>query len=218
MLVPSALNPLSTMTCSLQQSGRPAHTRSTTYECPHGPEDKRKWMLEKLLLPSGPDERNRRPKTVKVGCQVRFEVKLLDDVYTKKYGMEICGVYYRKIEHVEHEDAALTQVTKLALPNVAREYNLLEAFVSACKTSRHCSYGAHLAVQTWKPKWGGCVFSGADTQFGSLSLTCLSFNYCVFAACVRRHQGVGGRASPAWHPTTTDSSAESAAVRQTLPG
>ena len=116
-------------------------------------------MIEKLLLPHGPHERNRRPKTVKVGCQVRFEVKLLDGVYTQKYGEEICGVYYRKIEHVEHEDAALTQVTKLALPNVAREYNLLEAFVSACKTSRSLLLRYSLRrVQTWKPSLGGLYF------------------------------------------------------------
>jgi hypothetical protein len=168
MLVPSALNLLSTMTCSLQQCSRPAHTCSTAYECPHGPEDKRKLMIEKLLLPHGPDDRNRRPKTVKVGCQVRFEVKLLDGVYTQKYGREICGVYYRKIEHVEHEDAALTQVTKLALPNVAREYYLLEALASACKTSRSLLLRCSLRrvqncislrrVQNGKPNLGGLYF------------------------------------------------------------
>jgi len=136
MHMPSALDSLTTMMCSVQQCGRPAHTRSVTYHCPHGPEDKRKLMIEKLLVPRKPNERDRRPKTVKVGCQVRFEVKHLDSVYTQKRGMEICGVYYRKIEHVEHVDACLTQVTTLALPNVAREYNLLEAFVSACKTPK----------------------------------------------------------------------------------
>ena len=116
-------------------------------------------MVEKLLLPHDPDKRVRRPKTVKVGCQVHFEVKFLDGAYTQKYGREICGVYYRKIEHVEHEDAALTQVTKLALPNVAREYNLLEAFVSACKTSRSLLLRYSLRrVQTWKPSLGGLYF------------------------------------------------------------